>query len=63
MGINGEHIAVKIKSLRESHGLSQEMFAERLGVARPTVSNWEQGKILPTSEQFYNLSSTGPDVK
>jgi len=57
MGINGEHIAVKIKSLRESHGLSQEMFAERLGVARPTVSNWEQGKILPTSEQFYKIAS------
>ncbi|QLH74474.1 MAG: ankyrin repeat domain-containing protein [Methanomassiliicoccales archaeon] len=51
-------IAVKIRNLRERNGLSQEDFAQKLGVARPTISNWENGKVIPTSEQLILISKT-----
>lgn len=37
----------KLWRLREQRGLSQEEFAEMLGVSRQTVSNWENGKATP----------------
>ena len=37
----------KIWRLREKRGLSQEEFAERLGVSRQTVSNWENDRATP----------------
>lgn len=40
----------KIKKIREKEDLSQEAFAERLGVSRQTVINWEKGKSTPTFE-------------
>lgn len=56
--IDTSSIAAKIRSLRERNGLSQEEFAQRLGIARPTISNWENGKTIPTSEQLIVLSKT-----
>lgn len=38
----------KIKDVRKKEGLSQEKFAEQLGVSRQTVINWEKG-TTPTS--------------
>ncbi len=37
----------KIWRLREKRGLSQEEFAELLGVSRQTVSNWENDRATP----------------
>lgn len=34
----------RIRQLREAHDLSQEAFAEKLGVKRGAVGNWELGK-------------------
>lgn len=42
----------KIWRLREQRGLSQEEFAEALGVSRQTVSNWENGKATPDALKF-----------
>lgn len=55
MQIQTDTIARNIKSLRENHGKNQEQFAADLGVARPTISNWENGKVLPTSEQLFRI--------
>ncbi|MDD6467018.1 MAG: helix-turn-helix transcriptional regulator [Erysipelotrichaceae bacterium] len=38
----------KIKMLRESNGWSQLEFADRIGVSRQTVSNWETGGGIPS---------------
>ncbi|MBQ6835938.1 MAG: helix-turn-helix transcriptional regulator, partial [Clostridia bacterium] len=37
------NIHLKIQELRKKAGLSQEGFAERLGVSRQAVSKWESG--------------------
>ena len=51
-----QQIAKKIRSIRERRNLSQEGFAEILEVPRPTVSNWENGKAIPTSEQLIKIN-------
>lgn len=33
-------------------GLTQQEVADRLGVSRQTVINWEQGKVAPTIPQY-----------
>lgn len=35
----------RIKAFRKSRRESQQAFADRLGVARPTISEWETGKV------------------
>lgn len=39
----------KLKKLREILGLTQEQFAERIGVRIESVSRWENGKCKPCS--------------
>jgi DNA-binding transcriptional regulator YiaG len=38
----------EIKTLRAALGLTQEAFAQRLGVAYLTVVRWEGGKFKPS---------------
>lgn len=42
-----ESIASKLKILRKGRKLTQEQLAERLGVNRATISNYEIGRRLP----------------
>ena len=58
MDIDPDTLARNIKTLREKLGKNQEQFAADLGIARPTISNWEKGKVLPTTEQLFKLVST-----
>lgn len=52
-----------IRKLRMGRGLSQEELAFQLGVARQTVSNWENDIKMPTTENivvlidFFNVSA------
>jgi len=46
----------KIKQLRKERGLTQEQFAELLGLKRSTVGNWEACLRSPTLEQYCTLS-------
>jgi len=39
----------EIKSIRESLGLTQREFAQKLGVAPLTISHWETGSRYPSS--------------
>jgi len=42
-------LAVQLRTLREQAGLTQGQLAERVGVHRNTVYNWENGAGLPTA--------------
>ena len=45
-----ESIGKRIKEIRLEHGLSQEKFGNILSVSQDTVSLWEKGKSVPTTE-------------
>lgn len=41
----------RIYNLRKKSGLSQEEFADKLGVFRQAVSKWETGQSVPDAEK------------
>ena len=45
-----ENIGKRIKEIRLENGLSQQKFGEALSVSQDTVSLWENGKSVPTTE-------------
>lgn len=45
-----------ILKLRKENNLSQEGLAEKVGVTRQTISNWELGETEPTPKQLKTLS-------
>ncbi len=49
-------IGNKIMELRKKCGLSQEELAEKVGVARQTISKWELGETSPDIKQAKELS-------
>ena len=49
-------IGKKIMELRKKNGLSQEELAEKIGVARQTISKWELGETSPDLKQAKELS-------
>lgn len=49
-------LADKILKLRKEKGLSQEAFAEQLGVSRQSVSKWESGTAIPDTEKILAMS-------
>lgn len=49
-------IGNKILELRKQKNLSQEQLAEKMGVARQTISKWELGETSPDLEQSKQLS-------
>lgn len=46
----------KISELRKKNNLSQEELAEKIGVARQTISKWELGETSPDIKQSKELS-------
>ena len=46
----------RIDSLRRALGWSQVELAKRLGVAKQTVSNWENDNIQPSVEMLVRLA-------
>ena len=46
----------RIKEARKASGLSQKYVAMTIGVAGPSVSNWESGKTKPTPENYISLA-------
>ncbi len=49
-------IGKNILKLRKKQGLSQEQLAEKMGVTRQTISNWELGESSPDLKQAKELS-------
>jgi len=45
-------ISENIKRLREEKGMSQQDLADKVNIARPTISKWENGGSEPSSSQL-----------
>ena len=48
-------IGEKIKTLRKNKNLSQEDFAEKIGVTQSTITKWENGVQSPRSKNIEKL--------
>lgn len=48
-------IGERIRSLRKNNKITQEQLAESMGVARPTISSWENNENNPTTENLFML--------
>ena len=51
-------IGRRIKEIRSEHSLSQQEFGKLLFVSQDTVSLWEKGKSLPTTEFIIAMAKT-----
>lgn len=51
-----ESIGKKIKALRKTRGLTQAELADRLGLERASISNYETGKRAPHLHQLEQIS-------
>lgn len=47
----------RLKSLRESHRLSQVDLANALGVTKQSISNWENDNIQPSIEMLVRIAN------
>ena len=47
----------QIRDLRMAKNLSQVQLAERLGVTKQTVSNWENNNILPSVDMLKHIAN------
>ena len=45
----------KLLRLRKQHGLSQQEMADELAVSRQTISKWETGITIPSSENLIGI--------
>ena len=48
-------IQISMRAARTNAGLSQAEVAEKIGVSRVTITNWENGKFVPRADQFYKF--------
>lgn len=48
----------QIKELREGLGLTQQEFADRIGVAKQSVSSWENGVAEPSITSLLRIVNT-----
>lgn len=54
--IEKEKIAAKIKALRKTRGLTQQQLADKLGVQRATISNYEIGRRSPHIKELEKIA-------
>lgn len=47
----------QINTLRTARNLNQVQLADRLGVTKQSVSNWENNNILPSVDMLKNIAS------
>lgn len=47
----------QIKTLRQTHKISQVELARELSVSKQTVSNWENNNIMPSVELLKKIAS------
>ena len=48
--------ATRIKYLRQSAGINQVQLAEKLGVTKQSISNWENDNILPSIDMLVKIA-------
>lgn len=49
-------IKLRIRELREQHGISQEELAQRLGVEPPAVSKWDRNLTFPRMDKLVAMA-------
>lgn len=49
-------ISKNLKFLRNKNEMTQEQFAEKLGVSRQTIAKWENGESLPDIERCMQIA-------
>lgn len=54
--MNKNNLSENLYELRKRSGISQEEFAEKLGVSRRAVSKWERGEAYPDTENLIAIS-------
>ena len=54
--MSDEKISKKIKALRKTRGMTQEQLAEKLGVQRATISNYEIGRRSPHIKELEKIA-------
>lgn len=52
-----DDIAARLRELRESHDLTEEDLAARLGVTADTVTAWEHATAAPSADHLLSLAS------
>jgi transcriptional regulator with XRE-family HTH domain len=52
------HLAIRVKELRNQKGMSQEFLAEESGLSLRTIQRIEKGESNPTGESLKRLSNT-----
>lgn len=52
-----ETLPIRIARLRKEQGLTLDALAELVGVSKPTVWAWEQGRARPTQERLATLAA------
>jgi len=50
-------IADRIKSLRETNGITQAELSRKLGITRSSVNAWELGISIPSTQYLVELAS------
>lgn len=48
--------ATRIKNLRQSKELNQVQLAEKLGVKKQSISNWENDNIMPSVDMLVKIA-------
>ena len=48
--------AVRIKNLRRSREINQVQLAEKLGVKKQSISNWENDNIMPSVDMLIKIA-------
>ena len=50
-------LRISLPAARVNAGLTQEQAAEKIGVTRQTIINWEKGKVAPRVPEMYMISN------
>ena len=53
---NAEILGNRLFELRKEARLSQEEFADKIGVSRQAISKWERGEALPDTDNLINIA-------
>ena len=56
--MNAHNIGMRIKEIRTENHLTQAQFGAKLSVSQDTVSLWEKGKSVPTTEFIILIART-----
>ena len=58
-GVDTTSIGSRVRIVRERLRMTQEGFADKLGVSQATVSQWEQGLVQPRLPRVESIAALG----